>query len=111
MVRGKGLRGKEFFGWVDGKVVCVEEEDGFEGREEHCEDFKLVRLDDEVVRSVYEEVGENDAFCVQEWEDDIADLGFVFFGRGEEHFNRECGPAPPKHQETYDQDREVGASC
>ena len=61
---GEWFNVEEFFGWVDGEVICVEEEEGFEGREEHCEDFELESFDGEVVRGVLEEVGEDDAFCI-----------------------------------------------
>lgn len=57
--------GKEkVFRWIDREVICVEEEEFFEGGEQYGEDFQLVGFDGKSMWSVDEEVRENNAFCI-----------------------------------------------
>jgi len=64
VICGERLHREEFLGWVDGEVISVEEEEGFEGGEQHSEDFQLEGFDAKIVRCVCEEVGKDNAFCV-----------------------------------------------
>ena len=72
----EGFGGEEVEGVVEGEAVCVQEDEGFEGREEDGEDFELVVGDFE--RGVLAEVVfDDETLCVQRGEDFFADVRFV----------------------------------
>ena len=53
---GEWFGKEEFFRWVNGEVIGVEEEEFFEGGEQHGEDFQLVGFDGKSMWSVDEEI-------------------------------------------------------